>query len=60
MQLADELPMIYTTLIMVFATMTYSRSRAFSAVVGLAVFGLAWFITVWLPLSGPPDSVHLN
>lgn len=46
MQLADELPMIYTTCVMAFATFSYSRTRRFSIVVGFALAGLALFITV--------------
>jgi len=49
MQLADELPMIYTTCIMGFVTFTYKRSRLFATGVGLALFSLATFITVGHP-----------
>ncbi|OAA65410.1 alkaline dihydroceramidase [Niveomyces insectorum RCEF 264] len=46
MQLADELPMIYTTCILGYATFSYAASRLVSVLVGLAMFGLALFITV--------------
>lgn len=46
MQLADELPMIYTTCIMGYTTFAYGKSRLQS--LGVAAFfgGLAWGITV--------------
>lgn len=45
MQLVDELSMIYTTCLMCFATFSYRRSRLFSGLLGIALVGLAWFIT---------------
>jgi hypothetical protein len=46
MQLADELPMIYTTCIIGYTTFAYDRSRL--GALGVAAFfgGLAWAITV--------------
>jgi len=46
MQLADELPMIYTTCIMAYAALTYSKSPRFSFAVAAGLIGLAWWITV--------------
>jgi hypothetical protein len=51
MQLADELPMIYTVCIMCFATFSYRKSPVFTVLVGAVIFGLAWFITVTIPSS---------
>ncbi|KAI2607682.1 putative alkaline phytoceramidase [Hypoxylon fragiforme] len=45
MQLIDELAMIYTTCLMCFATFSYGRSTRFSSLLGVALVGLAWFIT---------------
>ncbi|KAI0165948.1 alkaline phytoceramidase-like protein [Xylariaceae sp. FL1272] len=45
MQLLDELAMIYTTCFMVHATFAYKRSFGFSCALGLALMGLAWYIT---------------
>jgi dihydroceramidase len=47
MQLADELPMIYTVCIMAFATFSYRRPAQVQALVGAAMAGLAIFITVY-------------
>lgn len=54
MQLADELPMIYTTCIMAFATFSYSRSKRSSLLIGLSLTGLATFITVYYHMSQNP------
>lgn len=54
MQLADELPMIYTTYIMTFATFSYSKSPRFAFLVGLGLFSLALFITAYYHLSKNP------
>ncbi|KUI66239.1 Alkaline ceramidase 3 [Cytospora mali] len=54
MQLADELPMIYTTCIMAFATFSYSRSKRSSVLIGLSLAGLATFITVYYHMSQNP------
>ncbi|KAI1265265.1 alkaline dihydroceramidase [Xylariaceae sp. FL1019] len=45
MQLLDELAMIYTTCFMVHATFAYKRSFNFSCMLGVALIGLAWYIT---------------
>ncbi|KAI0025607.1 alkaline phytoceramidase [Xylariomycetidae sp. FL0641] len=47
MQLVDELAMIYTTCFMCHATFAYGRSTRFSAGLGVALVGLAGFITVY-------------
>ncbi|ORY56677.1 ceramidase [Pseudomassariella vexata] len=47
MQLVDELSMIYTTCFMCYATFAYRRSTGFSALLGIGLIGLAWFITAW-------------
>ena len=46
MQLVDELSMIYTTCLMMFATFSYNRSKMFSFLMGIGLLGLAGFITV--------------
>ncbi len=46
MQLADELPMIYTTCVMGYTTFAYGKSRLQSLGVGALFGGLAWAITV--------------
>lgn len=46
MQLVDELSMIYTTCLMMYASFSFSRSRAFSILLGVSLLGLAGFITV--------------
>jgi dihydroceramidase len=46
MQLADELPMIYTVCIMGFATFSYKRSPGAQLLIGVVMVGLASFITV--------------
>ena len=46
MQLWDELSMIYTTCLMMFASFSYSRSALFSTVFGLGLLGLSAFISV--------------
>ncbi|KAK0628525.1 ceramidase-domain-containing protein [Bombardia bombarda] len=47
MQLADELPMIYTVCIMAYATFSYERSAKVRFLVGVAIVGLASFITIY-------------
>lgn len=54
MQLADELPMIYTTCIMAYATFAYSSSRRSSLLIGFSLAGLAIFITVYYHMSQNP------
>lgn len=46
MQLVDELSMIYTTCLMMYASFSYSRSRYFATVFGLGLVALAGSITV--------------
>jgi dihydroceramidase len=46
MQLVDELSMIYTTCLMMHASFAYSRSRTFSAVLGIGLLSLSGSITV--------------
>ncbi len=46
MQLADELPMIYTVCILAYATFSYKRPVKVQILVGAALIGLAVFITV--------------
>jgi len=46
MQLADELPMIYTVCIMSYAAFSYGRSSTAKALVAIALSGVACFITV--------------
>lgn len=48
MQLADELPMIYTVCIMGFATFSYRRPAKVQALIAAGLVGLAVFITVWI------------
>ncbi|KAL2132571.1 hypothetical protein VTI74DRAFT_3626 [Chaetomium olivicolor] len=47
MQLADELPMIYTVCIMAFATFSYRKPAKTQALIASALVGLAVFITVY-------------
>ncbi|KAK4039792.1 ceramidase-domain-containing protein [Parachaetomium inaequale] len=47
MQLADELPMIYTVCIMGFATFSYRRSAKAKTLIAVGLVGLAVFITVY-------------
>ena len=51
MQLADELPMIYTGCIMAFAAFSYRRSARMQALIAAALAGLAVFITVCASIS---------
>jgi hypothetical protein len=46
MQLADELPMIYTVCILAYATFSYKRPVKVQILIGAALVGLAVFITV--------------
>lgn len=50
MQLADELPMIYTTCIIGYTTFAYGKSKLGSLGVAAFFVGLAWAITVSYPL----------
>lgn len=49
MQLADELPMIYTVCIMSFAAFGYGISPKAKALLAVGLTGLACFITVCQP-----------
>jgi hypothetical protein len=46
MQLVDELSMIYTTCLMMYASFAYTRSRHFATILGLGLLALSAFITV--------------
>jgi dihydroceramidase len=46
MQLADELPMIYTVCIMAFATFSYKRPAKVQVLIALGLIALSAFITV--------------
>ena len=50
MQLADELPMIYTTCIIGYTTYAYGKSRLGALLVAAFFGGLAWGITVSISL----------
>jgi dihydroceramidase len=54
MQLADELPMIYTVCIMGVATFSYNRSRLFSAGVAALFIFIGWAITAYYLNSKDP------
>ncbi|KAH0424780.1 alkaline phytoceramidase [Colletotrichum camelliae] len=54
MQLIDELSMIYTTCLMVFATFSYSRSGRFPALLGCGLTLLAGLITVYYHVTKDP------
>ncbi|KAK4170173.1 ceramidase-domain-containing protein [Cladorrhinum sp. PSN259] len=47
MQLADELPMIYTVCIMSFATFSYNRQLRTQILIAVGLTGLAAFITIY-------------
>lgn len=47
MQLVDELSMIYTTCLMFHATFSYGKSLRFSVTMGVLLFGLALFISLY-------------
>ncbi len=50
MQLADELPMIYTVCILSYAAFTRDKPARTRALVGISIVGLATFITVCGPV----------
>ncbi|KAK3298913.1 ceramidase [Chaetomium fimeti] len=54
MQLADELPMIYTVCIMGFATFSYRRPAKVQALIAAGMIGLAVFITVYYLVAKDP------
>src|SRR4051812_33695361 len=47
MQLVDELSMIYTTCILVYAVYSHGRSTQTALIIGVSVFALAAFITAY-------------
>ncbi|KAJ5476416.1 Ceramidase [Penicillium sp. IBT 31633x] len=47
MQLVDELSMIYTTCLMAYASFSYSRATPARVILGVALAGLALFITLY-------------
>lgn len=53
MQLLDELGMIYTTCLMMYASFSFRRSHTFSVALGAGLLGLAAFITVSARISNP-------
>lgn len=59
MQLVDELSMIYTTCLMFWATFEHKRPVAFKWILGVAVAGLAIFITLYYHYLQDP-SFHQN
>ncbi|KAF7548030.1 hypothetical protein G7046_g8819 [Stylonectria norvegica] len=54
MQLVDELSMIYTTCLMLYASFSFRRSKAFSVSLGLGLLGLATFITAYYAITQDP------
>ncbi|KAK1638146.1 alkaline phytoceramidase [Colletotrichum phormii] len=54
MQLIDELSMIYTTCLMVFATFSFSKSSKFSVLLGSGLVILAGFITSYYHITKDP------
>ena len=56
MQLADELPMIYTVCIMGYATFSYRKSGPVQVLVALIMVAIAGGITVRNPAPPPPLS----
>jgi dihydroceramidase len=47
MQLVDELSMIYTTCLMAYASISYSRSNAFRVILAVLLVGLSLLITLY-------------
>ncbi|PSR91935.1 ceramidase [Coniella lustricola] len=54
MQLADELPMIYTTCVVAYATFSYGQPRATRLLVALGLVALASWITIYYLSSQNP------
>lgn len=54
MQLADELPMIYTTCIMAYATYAYGRPRRTRTLIAVGLIALALWITIYYLMSQNP------
>ncbi|KAF2761599.1 alkaline phytoceramidase [Pseudovirgaria hyperparasitica] len=59
MQLVDELSMIYTTCLMFWACFGHGHSRRFQVLLGIALFALAAFITLYYHYLQDPD-FHQN
>ncbi|KAH7136655.1 ceramidase-domain-containing protein [Dactylonectria macrodidyma] len=55
MQLVDELSMIYTTCLMMYASFSHSRSKVFSRLLGVSLLALAAFITLYYYITKNPD-----
>lgn len=47
MQLVDELSMIYTTCLMVYATFSYNKTRKYRTILAILLVSLALFITLY-------------
>jgi dihydroceramidase len=47
MQLVDELSMIYTTCLMLYACFSYSRGKAFRIILAISLVALSMFITLY-------------
>jgi len=58
MQLADELPMIYTVCIMAYATFSYRRPLRIQILIAVGLVGLASFITVREPIILPSNHIR--
>lgn len=54
MQLADELPMIYTTCIMAYATFAYGRPQATQTLMAVGLVALALWISIYYHMSQNP------
>ncbi|PHH86373.1 hypothetical protein CDD83_10358 [Cordyceps sp. RAO-2017] len=55
MQLVDELSMIYTTCLMMYASFSHARSSSFCAILGLCLLALAGSITAYYHMTKNPD-----
>ncbi|KAI9899543.1 hypothetical protein N3K66_006004 [Trichothecium roseum] len=54
MQLVDELSMIYTTCLMLYASFSFSRSRTFSSILGVSLLALAGGFTAYYHTTKDP------
>lgn len=54
MQLADELPMIYTTCIMAYATFAYGRPKHIQTLMAVGLIALALWISIYYHMSQNP------
>lgn len=54
MQLADELPMIYTTCIMAYATFAYGRPKTTRTLIAVGLIALALWISIYYHMSQNP------